>query len=217
MTHAAAYASVMPSTGHGAAPGGAPPPLPSRRRADAERNIEAILDAAQICFRRDPAASMTEVARTAGVGRVTLYGHFPSREALLQAVFERTLHRANTALETVDVDDGPADEALVRLIDSSWRILDEHRSLLAAALDHLGQDWVRERHADALARAERLIARGQADGVFARDLPLAWLVTTFYTLMHAAAQEADQGTLPPETAPAVLTRTLLSALAAPPT
>jgi AcrR family transcriptional regulator len=186
-----------------------------RRRADAERSIEAILDAAQGCFRRDPAASMTEIARTAGVGRVTLYGHFPSREALLRAVFERTLHRASAALESVDVDSGPADEALVRLIGSSWRIVDEHRSLLAAALEHLGNDWVRDRHAAALARVERLIARGQADGVFAADLPLGWLVTTFYTLMHAAAQEVDQGNLTAETARDVLTKTLLSALAAP--
>jgi AcrR family transcriptional regulator len=215
MTPAAAYASGMPSTGHGVAPGSAPAPSSGRRRADAERNIEAILDAAQTCFRHDPAASMTEIARTAGVGRVTLYGHFPSREALLRAVFERTLHRANAALESVDVDSGPADEALVRLIGSSWRIVDEHRSLIAAALDHLGPDWVRERHAGALARVERLIARGQADGVFAPDLPLSWLVTTFYTLMHAAAQESDQGNLTPETGPAVLTRTVLAALTAP--
>jgi TetR/AcrR family transcriptional repressor of mexCD-oprJ operon len=220
MTRAAAYASVMPSTGRGAEPGAAPAPPSGRRRADAERNIEAILDAAQSRLRHDPAASMTEIARAAGVGRVTLYGHFPSRETLLRAVFERSMHRADAALESVDVDSGPADEALVRLIDSSWRVVDEHRSLLAAALDHLGPDWVRERHADALARVERLIARGQADGVFARDLPLSWLVTTFYTLMHAAAQEADreagQGNLTPQTAPAVLTRTLLGALSAPP-
>ncbi|HEU5156472.1 MAG TPA: TetR/AcrR family transcriptional regulator [Streptosporangiaceae bacterium] len=206
----------MPSTGRGAAPGAAPARSAGRRRADAERNIEAILDAARACFRRGPAPSMTEIARTAGVGRVTLYGHFPSREALLEAVLERTLQQANAALESVDVDSGPADEALARLIGSSWRIVDEHRNQLAAALEHLGPDRVRDRHADALARVERLIARGQAAGVFAQDVPLGWLVTTFYTLMHAAAQEADQGNLSPEIAPGVLTRTLLGALSAGP-
>jgi AcrR family transcriptional regulator len=159
---------------------------------------------------------MTEIARSAGVGRVTLYGHFPSREALLETLFERILQRSNATLEAVDVDSGPADEALVRLVGSSWRIIDEHRSLLAAALEHLGPDWVRDPHADAMARVERLIARGQADGVFATDVPLDWLVTIFYTLMHAAAEETDRGHLTPDTAPQVLTNTLLGALASHP-
>ncbi|HEY7485587.1 MAG TPA: TetR/AcrR family transcriptional regulator [Streptosporangiaceae bacterium] len=204
----------MEARSRGAAPETAAPPgsAPARRRADAERNIEAILEAALVCFGRGPSASMTEIARTAGVGRVTLYGHFPSREALLDAVVERSLASANAALDDLDVDSGPPDEALRRLIASSWRIVDRHRSLLAAALEHLGSDRVREQHASVMSRVERLIARGQAAGVFATDVPLDWLVTTFYTLTHAAAQAADDGRLTPETAPAVLTQTLLRAL-----
>ena len=67
----------------------------TRRRADAERNIEAILDAALARLGRDPSASMTEIAKAAGVGRVTLYGHFPSREALVDTLFDRSLADAS--------------------------------------------------------------------------------------------------------------------------
>ncbi|QCW80753.1 helix-turn-helix transcriptional regulator [Streptomyces sp. S6] len=52
------------------------------RRADAQQNLEKILDAAVDRLTQDPDASVIEIARAAGVGRVTLYGHFPSRDAL---------------------------------------------------------------------------------------------------------------------------------------
>ena len=63
----------------GAAPG-------RERRADARRNIAAILDAALLCLARDPDASIADIAQAAGVGRVTLYGHFKSRADLIDAV-----------------------------------------------------------------------------------------------------------------------------------
>ena len=42
---------------------------------------------------------VAEVARPAGVGRVTLYGHFPSREELMDAVLAHAIHEANTVLD----------------------------------------------------------------------------------------------------------------------
>ena len=187
-----------------------------RRRADAERNIAAILDAGLACFSRDADASVTDVAQGAGVGRVTLYRHFPSREALVDAVLAHAISRADTALEAVAVDDGPAPEALARLIRSSWRIVDRHRSLLAAAQRDLPPARIRHHHDRAMARVERLIARGQDQGAFRRDLPRPWLVATFYGVLHGAAEEVDAGRLDPTNAPDVITATLLAAFTAQP-
>ena len=49
---------------------------PRAQRADARRNIAAILDAATDCLARDPEMSIADIAAAAGVGRITLYGHF---------------------------------------------------------------------------------------------------------------------------------------------
>jgi AcrR family transcriptional regulator len=71
----------MPATSKPAqAPG---PPSPRPRRADARRNIAAILDAAVASLADNPDASMAEIAARAGVGRVTLYGHFKTRAELI--------------------------------------------------------------------------------------------------------------------------------------
>lgn len=60
----------------------------TQRRA-AERNRAAILDAAREVFTSSPSASMNEVAIRARVGAGTLYRHFPTREDLILAVYER--------------------------------------------------------------------------------------------------------------------------------
>ena len=185
-----------------------------RRRADAERNIAAILDAGLACFSRNADANVADVARAAGVGRVTLYGHFPCREALIDAVLAHAISKANTALDAEALDHGPAPEALSRLIRSSWRIVDHHRSLLAAAQRDLPPARIRHHHDQAMARVERLLARGQDEGDFRTDLPRPWLVATFYSVLHSAAEEVDAGRLDATQAPEVLTATLLSAFTA---
>ncbi len=63
-------------------------PKPRRPRADAQRNRERILEVAKEAFTRDGAnVSLDEVAKQAGVGAGTLYRHFPTRDALLEAVY----------------------------------------------------------------------------------------------------------------------------------
>src|SRR5450755_2869394 len=59
-------------------------------RADAQRNRDAILEAAAAAFaEHGTAASLEDVARRAGVGIGTLYRHFPSRDALVEAAYRR--------------------------------------------------------------------------------------------------------------------------------
>src|SRR3954468_20344029 len=90
---------------------GAPRP---RRRADAERSIARILDAAVDALGEDPDASMSAIAKEAGVGRATIYVHFPTREALLDAVTERALHEVAGVIAAAEPDRGEPQDALAR-------------------------------------------------------------------------------------------------------
>jgi hypothetical protein len=58
---------------------------------------------------------------------------------------------------------------------------------------------------------QSLIGQGQRAGTFRRDLPRPWLVTTAYSLMHAAAEDAGAGRLDPDDTARLITATLLAA------
>src|SRR5258705_11897398 len=72
------------------------------QRADARRNIASILDAAVRCLAVNPDASVGDIAKAAGVGRGTLYGHFPTRAELVDAVLKRTAPQADAVLDPTD-------------------------------------------------------------------------------------------------------------------
>jgi AcrR family transcriptional regulator len=68
------------------------PPSQRRRRADAERNRLRLLDIARAAFASgEQTVSLEQIARDAGVGIGTLYRHFPTREALVEALYRQEL------------------------------------------------------------------------------------------------------------------------------
>lgn len=190
----------------------AAPPARPRRRADAERNIAAIIAAAGDLLRHGPLPAMSEVAAAAGVGRVTLYSHFDSREALLDAVVRRAIADTDQALAGLGLENDPPDVALDRLVRRSWAMLDRYRTVRTVAIAELGPEALREQHDHVVHHVERLLVRGREDGVFRTDLPCPWLVATFYATLHAAADEVGAGRLDTTEVPDVLVVTLLSML-----
>lgn len=178
-------------------------------RADAVRNRDAILDAALHCLSANPHASMTEIAAAADVGRVTLYGHFSSRDQLIEALLIRTIHRAEAEFAALDLS-GPPIEALELLLRRSWRIVDTFHGLLGAVEEALSNDRILDHHAQPQARVEELLARGQAHGDFRRDLDAAWLTSCVTAILHTAAADLRRGRLDEAGADRVVTATVMS-------
>ncbi|KRE23083.1 TetR/AcrR family transcriptional regulator [Agromyces sp. Soil535] len=182
-------------------------------RSDALRNRDAILDAALECLAVDPNASMADIAKAAGVGRVTVYGHFSSREQLLESVLVRTIDRSEAELAELDLEGDPL-AALDRLVRRSWRIVDTFHRLLGAAEESLSNDRIIAHHAEPMARVRALIERGQREGVMRRDLSAEWLTSCFTALLHAAAGELRAGRLAEADADQVVAATVVSLLTA---
>jgi AcrR family transcriptional regulator len=185
-------------------------PSIDHRRATAERNVEKILDAAAALLARGAAASTTAVAAEAGVSRVTVYSHFPTREALVEAVAERAVRRATAALAGAQLDEGPAVAALDRLIAVAWDHLDRGGAIARAAEDQLTAEAMARAHTALRAPIGALLARGQAEGVFRDDLPAPWLVSSYFAIMHACGDEVRAGRLDAADAVGVLQPTLRS-------
>ena len=89
------------------------PPAPERKpRADSARNRQLLIDAAKAGFSGVGLdVSLEEIARRAGVGIGTLYRHFPSREAIVEAVYRREVEHLAEAVPQL-LQTSPAGEAL---------------------------------------------------------------------------------------------------------
>ena len=186
---------------------------PPRRRADAERSIARILDAALDALASDPDASMAEIARRAGVVRATIYVHFPTRDALIDAVTRRAIAEATATIEAAEPERGDAADALNRVVVSAWRTLERYHALVAINTQ-LPQAELHARHRPVLAILEPLIERGQRDGSFRSDVPAAWHLSMVMALIHAASGELQAGRVPEQHAEAALSTTVLGAVRA---
>lgn len=178
------------------------------QRAIAERNVEAILDAVEELLERRAQASISAVAAQAGVSRVTVYAHFPTGEALLEAAVERAVRRTMTALEAADPGDGPPVQALERMLAAAWRHLARYGAMAQAVAEQMSPEAVSRTHQAAHRTIGALLERGQADGSFRTDLPATWLVTSAIALIHACAEEVRIGRIVEHDAVRVLTVTV---------
>jgi AcrR family transcriptional regulator len=178
-------------------------------RADAERNVAAILDAAVELVAERPDASMAELASAAGVARQTVYAHYRSRDALLAAVAKRARAEALAAIDAAEPERGPPVEALERLIPAWWRTVERHaRVLETLAPTFADAAEAHAFHAPILDRVERLVRRGRRAGDFDREPPVAWSVAAFRGLMHTAAEEVAAGRMASDAAGRALERTV---------
>src|SRR5579864_6996027 len=103
------------------------------QRADAVRNRERLLEAAKAVFSSGgPDASLEAVARRAGVGIGTLYRHFPTREALFEAVYRREVEQLADLAEQLKADNVAPTEALRRWLRSNVEFVATKKGMSAA-------------------------------------------------------------------------------------
>ncbi|HEY3951828.1 MAG TPA: TetR/AcrR family transcriptional regulator [Streptosporangiaceae bacterium] len=162
-----------------------------RQRSDARQSIAAVVDAAIQTLAGRPDASMDEIARAAGVSRQTVYAHFPTRDALIDAVIEHASTEFTALLDSVDLDRDPPAQALTRLLDAGWQVAARYPFLwLQPAVDP-GRDA--SRHASVLDRMLAIVRRGQASGDFDASVPAHWLLSASLALGRATEDEVKAG------------------------
>ena len=123
-------------------------------RADAVRNRERVLEAAKAVFSAGGAdASLEAVARRAGVGIGTLYRHFPTREALYEAVYRREVEQLGDLADQLKNEAKPID-ALRRWLRSNVEFVATKKGMSAAlALAAQGSPELKSYSLDRLSRA----------------------------------------------------------------
>jgi AcrR family transcriptional regulator len=143
-----------------------------RPRADSLRNRERLLAAAAAVFGAGtPDASLETVARRAGVGIGTLYRHFPTREALFEAVYRHEVDQLSALAEQQRAGEAPVD-ALRRWLHAEVQLVATKKGMLAAlALAAHGKPELYAYSFDRLTKAVGLLLkRAAAAGEIRTDI-----------------------------------------------
>ncbi|MEE1766557.1 TetR/AcrR family transcriptional regulator [Streptomyces sp. SP18BB07] len=167
-------------------------------RRNSRSNRARILATAREELGRNPDVTLEELARAAGVVRRTLFGHFPGRAALLEALAEEAAETLRNTVETRPESGDPAEPAewaLARFVLRMWPVGDRYRMLLSLARRDLGAERVAEVLAPARDAATAILERGQRDGVFHSHLPPAVQSAGLEAMYVALLESVNTGAL----------------------
>jgi AcrR family transcriptional regulator len=179
-------------------------------RADAERSVRAILEAAERVLAEDAGASMEQIAEAAGLTRITVHRRFANRQALLEALSVSAMQQLLETIEDARPNSAPALVALYRVtanvlrVKSAWRFTLTHNTSLSDAAAAL---W-----AEIDARTVELLSRAQREGLLAPATDLDWMRQVYYALLTEALNrpaEEDSAAQDPDALATLVIDTLL--------
>jgi AcrR family transcriptional regulator len=157
-------------------------------RADARRNYDRLLAAADAAFTQHGAeASLEDIARRAAVGIGTLYRHFPTRQILLEATFGGRLDALRDEADALGGAEAPM-PALTTWLRSLLRYVTEFRGLSELVMTTM-RNHASDLHASGIGMRRaggRLLARAQATGEVRPDLDDADLILMVNGIVWAA-------------------------------
>ncbi|MEH0624201.1 helix-turn-helix domain-containing protein [Streptomyces stelliscabiei] len=153
-------------------------------RADAERSVRAILEAAERVLADDAGASMEQIAEAAGLTRITVHRRFANRQALLEALAVSAKQQLLDAIGEARPDSAPALVALYRVTANVLRVKSTWRFTLSHTTSHT------ETAAALWAEIDRytveLLTRAKREGILAPDADLDWTRQVYYALLSEA-------------------------------
>lgn len=137
-------------------------------RADAARNLDAVLQTGARLLADDPGASVAAIAEAAGVDRRTVYRRFPNRDALRHAVYQAKLDAIDDVLARSRLTEAPVGVALHRLVEGAVDVARRY-PVGYEQMDGSVDAW--PRHLTQRDRTETFLRRAVDEGLIRADLP----------------------------------------------
>ena len=178
-------------------PAPAPPTAPAaqqRPRADAVRNRESVLSAATRVFAAsDTEPSMREIARRAGVGVATLYRHFPTRQALVEAVYRDQVVRLSTGARSL-LESHPPARALRLWMDlfADWLATKHGMTDTLLAMVDTGEISLGHSRDELLSAIATLLEAGAAAGEIRPDISAEDLAAALLGVLAVCAKRGQR-------------------------
>ncbi|GGT82495.1 MULTISPECIES: TetR/AcrR family transcriptional regulator [Actinomadura] len=174
-------------------------------RADAERSVRAILEAAEQVLAKEPGASMEQIAAAAGVARTTVHRRFANRQALIEALASSAARQLAQAVADGRPDTAPPLVAMHRItanvlqVKSAWAFALELPADPGSEAAAIQQDIAR--------RCTTVLKRAQDDKLIDQAADLDWVRRVYYALIGESLHGPDNAD--PDTLAARIIDTLL--------
>jgi AcrR family transcriptional regulator len=168
------------------------------------RSRSSILESAARQLALDPTAGVEQIAAAADVTRQTVYAHFGTRDALIEATFDEATERMVASFDQAGLDRLPAPKALAALMHIAFTSHDPFAQFLFAMGTDSSRSGDRRRHEPVFDRLDAIVRRGQAGGSLDPLLPAAWIRSATVALAHAMAQAISEAAVPPPEAETTL-------------
>ena len=171
------------------------------------RSEAAILEAGIRTFLRNPSAGMSEIAVASGVGRTTLYRHYESRTALIEAIALQCLDEIDAALAPVYASS--PERAIPATFEVLIPLADRYRFLSSLWPEAEGDSPIARRMEAASRGSRALMDFAQAEGVLDPTLPSVWLTELFEMTLYTAWSLLESRAVTSEQAVLYATRSFL--------
>jgi AcrR family transcriptional regulator len=156
-------------------------------RADAVRNLDAVLRTGARLLAEDPSTSIGAIAAEAGVDRRTVYRRFPTKEALLAAIFQAKLDSSERVLDTARLVEAQVAVALHRYVED---IIPVSREWPVDVRRMMRTDpAANARREEQSARLDRFVQRAADEGLLRADVPVDWARAMLNHLVDTAAHQ----------------------------
>ncbi|MFB6551876.1 TetR/AcrR family transcriptional regulator [Streptomyces sp. NPDC056405] len=177
-------------------------------RADAERSVRAILEAAERVLSADPGASMEQIATAAGVARTTIHRRFAHRQALVEALASSAARQLAQAVEDGRPDTAPPLVALHRITANVLEVKGAWAFALGLPADPDSE--AAAVHQDIGRRCITVLERARADKLIDETADLHWVRRVYYSLLGESLQGSpDDAGIDTDTLAARIIDTLL--------
>jgi AcrR family transcriptional regulator len=155
-------------------------------RADAARNLEAVLTTGARMLAADPGTSIASIATEAGVDRRTVYRRFASREDLLAAIYDARLTAIEHAIQDARLREAPVTVALHRYVEN---IITVNRTWPVDLTRMLTDESVHARRDAAVEEVDAFLRRATDEGLLRPGLPQGWASALLPQLMHLVSRQ----------------------------
>ena len=174
---------------------------------------EKILSAAIAALARKPDSTYSELAVAIGIGRATLYRHFPRRDALIREICLYSLRKIDTELMPIFAQTMTAMDALYAMLEKLIP-MGERLHFLSREYAVMEDEEIARIYARQLEALRQMIAWAKQEGGIAMDIPDAWIARVIDSMIYMAWEAIEDGDIARNDAAELVFRTLTTGFAA---